>query len=182
MFTESFGNSAYPGETIECEADGFRLVATIHHDDDADAPWKREDGHGDVSEWTRRAKAPGELVLAEDRGSRLYYDFAGAVAKAKAEGWDAPPYGEGSAGERAERAARADFERLRKWCAGHWFYVGLTVTAHKADVQLTGDYDNALWGIESDAGGYLREVANDLLHNALEEARAKLNALCSCVE
>jgi hypothetical protein len=180
MFTKTFGSYVCPGDSIACEKDGFTFHAIIHRDDSADQPWTREDGHGDVTDWTSRAKGPGELVLANHRGSFRYYDFAGAVAKAKAEGWDTAPYGQGTAGERAERAARADFERLKAWCNDEWFLVGVSVVAQKGGVQLVGKYDCALWGIESDAGDYLVEVANELLDDALACAKEKLAKLCDC--
>ena len=87
-----------------------------------------ECGHGPVSEWTTRAKQLGERVLVEDRrGAKRYYDFAEAVRIAKRDGWDAPPLGEGTKGQRAARAAEADFNRLRGWCNGDWEYVGIVV-------------------------------------------------------
>lgn len=77
----------------------------------------------------------------------------------------------------AAAAARADYDRLCKWCDDQWQYVGVAVTVEREDVQLTGPYDHALWGIESDAGDYLAEVACELLPEALESARAKIAAL-----
>lgn len=180
MFTQSFttyaGLGAYAGQNISCEVDGFTVTARLERDDDAGAPWEREDGHGAVSEWTRRAKAPGERVLNEDGRSRRYYDFAGAVETAKRDGWG----GDGATpGERAADAAEKDFARLRAWCDDEWEYVGVVLTVEREGVRLTDDYGAALWGIESDAGDYLREVANQLLGDALDAARAKLAQLCN---
>ena len=109
------------------EVDGRRFAWWVEPDAGGGAPWDNEDGHGPVSEWTRRGKRPGEMVLVSDRHSRRFYDFAEAVRIARAEGWDAPPYGEGTAGQRAHRAALADFRRLRDWCEGRWSYVGVCV-------------------------------------------------------
>jgi len=61
----------------------FELVA----DDTCDAPWEREDGHGPVSDWTSRDKAPGELVLNKDRSSKRFYDFQAACELARKDGW-----------------------------------------------------------------------------------------------
>ena len=45
-------------------------------------------------------------------------------------------------------------------------------------MQLTGDFDHALWGIEGNYPGadnsYFREVANENLHDALADAKAKI--------
>lgn len=72
----------------DIERDGFTLRATIDHDSDYGTPWDDEDGHGPVSDWTKRAKLPGELVLCEDdRGSRRFYDFAEACRMALRDGW-----------------------------------------------------------------------------------------------
>lgn len=99
------------------------------------------------------------------------------MEQAKAEGWGA----EGAtSGEQAHNAAEADFQRLRAWCNDGWYYVGVTLSVSRKGVTLTDDYAHALWGIESDSGAYLTEVANELLNDALEAAREKLKSLCGC--
>ncbi len=60
---------------------------TLEPDTDHGAPWDEEDGHGPVSDWTRRDKMPGEMVLAEDHGWRRFYDFAEACRIARRDGW-----------------------------------------------------------------------------------------------
>jgi len=185
MFTEGFGKYVSDGDTIKCTVDGFELTATVHHDPDAGMPWEREDGHGPVSEWTSRDKQPGERVLSSDRQSKRFYNFAEAVEIAKRDGWDAEPFGQGTAGERAARAAEADFKALKAWCNDEWTYAGVAVTVEKEGVRLTGKYDHALWGIEinyPDGTGpnpYLLEVANEEVSEALEAAKAKIAKLCA---
>ena len=69
------------------EHDGSRFRVTFPYDDIDDAPWERDDGHGDISDWKRHAfgqgtkppKAAGELILCWDHGSYRTYDFAGKV-------------------------------------------------------------------------------------------------------
>ena len=76
----------------------------------------------------------------------------------------------------AAKAAYADFERLRQWCDDQWSYVGVVVTATHTDTGVK--LGNAsLWGIESDAGAYLAETANDLASEALEQAAETRAAL-----
>ena len=156
-------------EVCRVERDGFALVATVHVDDRQSPPWEEEDGHGPVSDWTTREPNEGERVLCVDRQSRRYYDVAEALVIAQRDGWgpDTP-----------EAAVAADFARLKAWCDDDWWYVGVAVTVRKLDVQLTGDFDHALWGIESDAEGYLGEVAEELAGDALKAAKAKLAQLC----
>ena len=67
--------------------DGYRVTISMHVDQDMGPPWEEHDGHGEVSEWTARDKRPGEWKLCTDRRSARFYDAAGAIQKAKDEGW-----------------------------------------------------------------------------------------------
>lgn len=167
--------------TEELTRAGLTFLVEHHHDEDMRAPWDEHDGHGIVTEWTRREKQPGELVLNSDGHQRRYYDFAASCRRALAEGWDAPPYRVGTPRQRAARAARADFERLRDWCADRWHWCGVVV------VLLDDDGDEldraSLWGIESDADQCLAEVAaelaDELAASAAEKATAKAASLAA---
>lgn len=168
----------------EVTRDGFTLRARIEHDGDTGAPWEEHDGHGPVSDWRRRDyagrydKRPGELLLCDDGRNARFYDFAEACRIAHRDGWNAKPYdvpGE-TPRQRAAKAARADFERLRAWCNDGWNWCGVVVTASRAGVELG---TASLWGIESDAGAYLVEVANELADEALAEAADKLRELAA---
>jgi hypothetical protein len=161
-----------------CTVDGYDLIATIEHDTDR-TPWE-DDGHGIVSEWTRRDKKPGEWVLIEERGARRHYDTQGTLRITKRDGWSAAPHDQGTRAERAARAVREDYERLRAWCRDEWCYVGVCVEVQKDGVTLTDRYASALWGIESDADDYLRDVANDLIADAIDQARKTLARICPC--
>lgn len=76
---------------------------------------------------------------------------------------------------------------MEAWKKDEWQYVGVAVTVSKNGIQLTGDYDNALWDIEcdyptKDAGddydnSFLLKVANSLAPEALDEARSALAGL-----
>lgn len=70
---------------LDDTVEGFTL--TIEHDELHCAPWENEDGHGPVSDWTTRAKRPGELILSSARGRHCYYDFAEACRIACRDGW-----------------------------------------------------------------------------------------------
>lgn len=158
------------------EIDGFTLTAELIPDDSAGAPWDGEDGHGPVTGWERRDKLPGELILNDDRNAKRFYNFAEACKIARRDGWNAKPYdvpGE-TPRQRAAKAARADYERLRAWCSDQWSYVAVVVTASCEGVKLGSA---SLWGIESDAGEYLVEVANELIDEALDDARAMVSRI-----
>lgn len=180
MFTEGFGKFATTDQRIECEVDGFTCIARLKHDDSADAPWENSDGHGPVSKWTDREKAPGERVLAEGRHNKRYYDFAEAMRIAKRDGWGcAGGKLEGETdGQYAARAVEEDFKFLRSWCRDDWQYVGVIVEVSREDVELG---KASVWGVECNVPGtdnaYLLETANELLPEALADAKAKVAKL-----
>ena len=162
--------------TIEYRRSTF--LVEIMDDSDHGTPWENEDGHGTVTDWTTRDKAPGELILNEDRGRKRFYDFAEACRTARADGWNAKPYdvpGE-TPRQRAAKAARADFERLRDWCLDRWQYVGVVVTRLDRHGNPMRHERDSLWGIESDAGDYLETVAAELAANINAERRAARSA------
>ena len=63
-FTAGFDRYVCHGDTTTAEHDGWTFAAEVHRDDSFGAPWLEHDGHGEVTDWTTRDKAPGELVLA----------------------------------------------------------------------------------------------------------------------
>lgn len=78
-------------EIIRVGKDRKAFAWKLESDDSGESPWDSCDGHGDVSDWTRRDKAPGELVLNDDRGAKRFYDFAGACRIARRDGWGSLP-------------------------------------------------------------------------------------------
>lgn len=146
-------------DTFEHKGRTFSMA--IEPDLDHGHPWEEEDGHGPVSDWTSRDKRPGEMVLASSGGRHRFYDFAEAVKIAKRDRWDAPPYGEGTAGQKASRAALADFNWLRRYCSDQWSYVGVVVTLLDGDGEET-DQQASLWGICDDDPRYLEQTAREL--------------------
>lgn len=154
------------GDTFEhC---GIKFVVHVKADDRNEAPWENEDGHGPVRVLCHALdgnKRPGERVLWQDGRTRWLYDWQAAIATAKQDGWDAEPIGQGTPGERAARAVQADFDRLRAWLRGDWWYVGVCV--RRAD----DNTPNALWGIESDSPEYHAEVARELADEIAESMK-----------
>lgn len=67
--------------------EGYVFKVFLPDDPDMDAPWDNADGHGPVSEWTRRDKRPGEWELNSDHGSKRFYDAQEANKIAKRDGW-----------------------------------------------------------------------------------------------
>ena len=151
------------GWTAPIESRGYTVRVRVGFDECMGMPWDEHDGHGIVSKWRPKdSKAPGEMVLIEDRGSCLFYDFAATVKRARAEGWDAPPYG-GKPGERAHRAALADFEYCRRFARGdiQWIVVTVEVTRDGRVIER-----DSVGGIGSE-GDYWREHAAEVAECAI---------------
>lgn len=178
----------YNGDTFEYQ--GYTFKVEYNRDDDMQAPWEEHDGHGIVSDWTSRDKAPGERVLSEDRGSRRYYDVQASMRKARKEqwgpihcatcgqessseqGWEAytkgthatpmdHPFVRESAGKQAARAVEADYEYLRAWCHDEWEWTYAVVMLLDDDGDETRE-TASLGGIDGDHGTYLTDVAYEL--------------------
>lgn len=156
------------GDTFEHEGRSFKV--TIKPDDSGETPWESSDGHGPVSDWRRHnpdtgrpAKRAGERLLFSDGRSARFYDWAKAIKLAQKDGWgtlDARHPDETLKHYRA-RAVEADFEYLRRWCEGDWYYVGVIVTLLDDEGAET-DESESLWGIESESPDYLTETAYEL--------------------
>jgi hypothetical protein len=156
--------SEYGGSVLVYE--GLTVQVQFMDDDDSTPPWKRGDGYGIISDYTDRAKRPGERVLVEEeRGSRKrYYDWAGSIQRAKDEGWDAPPYRTGTKGQQAVRAVESDFAYLQGWCKDEWRFVTIRVECE---------------GEEDDCGGYETykdyhvEAAWEMIEAIVEKVKEK---------
>ena len=155
--------SVYGTETIS-SAKGNKFKIELAYDYIGDKPWEWCDGHGEVSEWTTRDKKPGEVVLCIDGRSRLYYDMQGAVKLARRE-WVSKD-SENTLGQNAVKAAQADFENLRAWCDGKWWYAILRVVMLDDEGEELDGYDEYLDSVEDGYGkkfaGYVMECAQEL--------------------
>jgi len=150
MFTKGFDSFTIDGERISCTVDGFTCYATTERDDNGAAPDERAEGF-----WP--SKDP------ESAG------YVGAGRYPSEMAW-------------ARKVMQA-------WKDDEWDFCGVCVWIEKNGIRLTRPYDTALWGIERNypvrrkgekPNAYLREVANGLLPDALDQARDKLAELCHC--
>lgn len=166
------------GDTIIKGGRIFRV--NIQPDTDHGAPWEEGDGHGIVSDWTQRDKAPGERILSQDGGRRRYYDIKATLEIAKRDGWGlgdedkaklAAALGrELTAKEITAEAVEQDFGFLHRWCHGQWHYVGVIVTdITDEDPGIDNDYGHALWGVKDDDSVYVQQVADELIDEILGE-------------
>lgn len=172
----------YPSETFDFEHNGKQFRAYIEQDDDMTPPWDREDGHVPVSDWEYRNKAPSEVIINKDRRAFRFVCIRDAIDKATREGWGLNDADMQALAENIQRtptkreiiseAVRLDVENMRAWCANEWSYIGVCVCLLDGDGHPIGNkHASALWGIESNADDYIREVAHDLAHYALSEAK-----------
>jgi hypothetical protein len=132
---------------------------TIERDDDIPAPWDYSDGHGPVSDWTSRDKRPGEVILNQDRGSKLYYDWAEATRIAKRDGWGVSPtdikafelkYGVApTRNQIVQMAVQKNFDYLKGWVDDEWHYHWVKVTLLDEEGDET-DIDDSLGGIDDE--------------------------------
>lgn len=178
----------YSGDTFTVRGYTFRV--TYERDDDMREPWKENDGHGIISDWTRRDKNPGERVLCEDRGSRRYYDVQETMKLAKKDGWgcshsryvDSIPnttdktkhhehhvywHGHTTQGAALACAVDEDFENLRAWCADEWEW-----TCVRVYLKGTREYETlgGIYGDRDPAPGqthYLTDCAYELAEEIL---------------
>lgn len=183
----------YAGEQFDFEHECKQFRAFIKYDDDAGAPWEREDGHVDVTEWVSRDKRPSEVIINDDRGSHRFVCMRDAMAKATREGWGLSDEPMQTLSEKLNRkptkrevtaeAVRLDVERMRAWCNDEWYYVGVCVCLLDSEGSPTGNkYAAACWGIESDSDDYLLEIARDMAADALREAQATMARISSVLE
>lgn len=156
---------------------GWEVSITIERDETADPPWDRGDGHGSVSGWKHRnAKRPGERSLGyTDRdATQRYYDWQGAVQKAKDEGWGLPATFNVEAmskGQIAEAAVQLDYDYMDQWCRDEWEYLFIEVTVQTP----AGKFSACISGVESWRGpdgksDYLRDVVAEQIDEACDEA------------
>lgn len=167
-------------DSFDFEHKGHKFRAKLYMDEDMGPPWKEHDGHGPVSDWTRRSKEPGERVLNKDRDYYRYYDFKEAVEIAKRDGWGAPkgtfhPDAKPTKGQIAAAAAEWDFEFLRGWCNDDWHWCGIVVHLLDDDGDPIEEPTASLWGIESESTDYIKETAKEVAEEVLAELEDEIN-------
>lgn len=139
--------------TDTIEIDGLTFGIALEPDVDAGCPWDNMDTLGTVTGWESRDKLPGERIINAERGNcKRFYDFAGAVAKARRD--------EGLTGPRAVEAVEQEFQYLKDWCDDRWQYVGVVVTLLDTEGNPTHEQDS-IWGVDDD-GDYAKTLAYDL--------------------
>lgn len=133
-------------------------------------PWEEYDGHGDIREtrayYGHPDKKPGEIIIHQDWGTWWIYDFAGAVEKAKSEGWGCKESEGLTPNQVAAKAATEDMNYCRRWLDDKWHWAGFTVTV----IDDNGDEieSDSCGGFESDTD-YFKESAHESAKNLVEQ-------------
>lgn len=146
------------GEIFRRKGAWFRV--THEHDDTQEAPQENSDGHGPVEflrsnyESEEELKAKGYWLIKRERGETVVYDAAEALRIAKRDGW-----GPGKSDAAKRRAVKRDFDFIAGWYNDSWSYIGVCV--ERLIGKMKGEH-TSLWGIESNTGRYLSEVAREL--------------------
>lgn len=178
-------------KTIEHK--GYTAKIAIHQDEDSGPPWKQDDGHGVISEWTTRDKRAGERVLNSSGNSKQFYDFAASVDLAKRDGWGLSEAHKAELANKLGRqptrkeiiaaAVESDYKFVRGWCDNEWCYQGYTTEIETPDGE-TFDGDSC-WGYEGTADGekYMLGEASDAAISAIERhlATVEQTAIAECV-
>lgn len=160
---------------------GYSLRVKLEDDDSGNAPFD-DDCHGqtrqEYSYYGTPKLAKGETVLYSDRGDYWIYNQGQAFVTAWRDGWGLPDDDlakltrklgkKPTKGQIRAEAVRQDMAHLRDYLSNAWNYVGVCVTLHDAaGIEVSAD---SIWGIESNAGDYLLEVAADCANNCMHAA------------
>lgn len=176
IHTEDFTTAKGTHYRVEIMPDGTNLT-----------PWVLLDSYGPVSEWTRRDKRAGELILATDGRSKRLYNFQEAIKKAKAEGWGCDGLtGNETPGEKAVKAVMADFKYFKAWCNNEWHYAVLHVVLLDSEGEEIAEYDDYLGGVEYGLSDYWEKEAANMaeglertLKTATDKQLAWLRSTCA---
>ena len=148
-------------------------VARVYYDDALRNPWDEEDGHISPEYFDRRDHVPSGWTIMPTYGRGYWaFDLGAALLKAAREKWGLDPSSREYKGIRVKdghkkptrsqiryAAVKADARRMAEYINGDWHYVVVSVSREEEEE----NYEHAVWGIESDCGDYLHEVAVDLI-------------------
>ena len=144
MFTKQFDTFVCEGDSISCEVDGLTITATVERDNDSGRPDKEMDGF-----WPSLNPSDAGYIGKKSRST-----LARHMKQAK--------------------------EVMQAWLDDEWYWCGIVLSVSKGGWQF--DHAASLWGIDCNypvkgkrrANAYLRDVANELLQEALEYAEEGL--------
>ena len=178
--------------TSTVKSHGLTFEVSIEQDEDSHEPWKECDGFGPVREIRRGyydrhfSKKPGERILHDggDRNTSWAYDWAGATALAKRDGWGISPedrptdWNSLNAAQQHVLAVQRDFDFIKAWCDDEWVWCGVCVALMiEGEDDEPAAYDgpldlrDSLWSVEywqyenfdSVKNTYAKSVATEII-------------------
>lgn len=140
---------------------GYEFKIVNQQDDDM-PPWEFCDNEADLlSDWTRRDKKPGELVLNTDGTFKRFFDYQTACKYALKNQWgsrDSLPTD--TKKQIASKAALNLFNYWRSWCDDEWAYRYIEITLIDPDTNQETDLIESCGGIE-DLNNYDQDWINE---------------------
>ena len=140
---------------------GYNFII-VNELDDEFTPWEYCDNEaGLVSDWKRRDKKPGELILNTDGKFKRFFDYQAACKYALKYQWgsrDALPCD--TKKQIASKAALNLFNYLRSWCDDEWKYRYIEITLINPDTNQETDLIASCGGIE-DLNNYDQDWINE---------------------
>ena len=158
--------TVYHHYDIEKDGEKFRVEYIV--DEHMGPPWDEFDVHGPVRtqpkiRYSHAKKRPGEVILSNKGDYAVIYDREEALKIARRDGWRPHKPIEGTKRQIAAKAVEDDMAYLRGWVNDDWHWTGVQVFPLTKDGDELRSKAESLWGIESNAEEYLKEVAFDLL-------------------
>ncbi len=137
----------------------FKIINEL---DDEFTPWEFCDNEADlITDWTRRDKKPGEMVLCKDHGYNRFFDYQKACKFALKEQWGSRnSLPTDTKKQIASKAALNLFNYWRSWCHDEWAYRYISITLIDPDTNLETDFMDSCGCIE-DLNNYDQDWINE---------------------
>jgi hypothetical protein len=157
------------------DRDGFKIKVELVPDDHADSSW--------IGTYTDKWEA--EAIERRDRERHTYKYFVPTNSySAHFQGLRALNYGKAESDLLARSYVKRDFEQMEKINSGDIQFVGIVVKAYRNGIRLG---DASCWGFELDnysskSEAYINSSAEDLIAEAISDAKSNREALCSDID
>ena len=140
---------------------GYNFIIVNELDIDF-TPWEYCDNEVNlITDWTRRDKKPGELILTTDRTYKRFFDYQAACRYALDNQWGSRDALPGDTKKQiASKAALNLFNYWRSWCDDEWAYRYIEITLIDPDTNQETYFIDSCGGIE-DLNNYDKDWINE---------------------
>lgn len=166
-----WGSNRQGDSVANLDRDGFRIKVELVPDDHADTSW--------IGKYTDKWEA--DAIERRDRERNTYKYFVPAnTYDDHFQGLRKLNYSKAEADLLARSYVKRDFEQMEKINSGDIQFVGIVVKAYRKGIRLG---DASCWGYELDnyfsrSEAYINGSAEDLIAEAISDAKSNLEALC----